>query len=172
MVKLNKTTEYALIALSYIREKKEGELTSAREIAKEFNLPFEILAKTLQKLKENKIIESTYGTRGGYLLNADLNKISLLEFLKIMEGPVGVVGCMNGSQIQNHQKENGPCEFHSGCQIKPMMSILNNKIYEFLGRITLAELTSVPIKNSNSANFLQQTSLSPNFEVVLSGEEP
>ncbi len=172
MVKLNKTTEYALIALSYIREKKAGELTSAREIAKEFRLPFEILAKTLQKLKEHKVIDSTYGTRGGYVLNLDLKKISLLEFLKIMEGPVGVVSCINGSNIKNHSTDLTGCEFHSGCQIKPMMSVLNKKIYDFLDRITLDELTAVPIKNSKTVDLAHLNAQSTAFEVVLSGEEP
>src|SRR5262245_1825770 len=113
MLKFNRTTEYGLMAISYIRGKRAGELTSAREIADRFDLPFEILAKTLQRLKEQGIIASTYGTRGGYLLARDLTKLNLAEFVQIMEGPVGVVACV-------HTDENGtgtqaPCEYSGQC---------------------------------------------------------
>jgi Rrf2 family protein len=151
MVKLNRTTEYGLIALSYIRQKKQGEVTSAREISDKFALPFEILAKTLQKLKELGIISASYGTRGGYVLSRDLNRLNLGEFLDLMEGPVSVVACAT------HGEEKQGCEYSGQCNIKGMMSSLNNRVYEFLNRISLEELTRTPLNLP---------------EPVLYGEEP
>ena len=151
MVKLNRTTEYGLISLSYIRQKKEGEVTSAREIADKFALPFEILAKTLQRLKELGIISASYGTRGGYVLARDLSRLNLGEFLGLMEGPVSVVACAT------HSEEKHACEYSGHCNIKHMMSGLNTRVYEFLNRISLEELTR------------SQLNLP---EPVLYGEEP
>ena len=53
MIKLNRTTEYGLMALRHMnRKSKDGtEFTSARELADVFGLPFEITAKTLQRMK-------------------------------------------------------------------------------------------------------------------------
>lgn len=164
MVKLNRTTEYGLMALSYIRSKTNGELASAREIAESFHLPFEILAKTLQRLKEQGLISSTYGTRGGYILSKDLSQITLLEFLTIMEGPVGVVPCASmGTNVSNLKKaESGNpsscCDYSDSCSIKPVMGNLNDRISEFLGRISLEELTRMPIQAA--------------APVLAAGEEP
>ena len=146
MLKLNRTTEYGLIALTYIRGKKPGELTSAREIADHFDLPFEILAKTLQRLKEQGVISSTYGTRGGYILSRDLSKLNLAEFLNIMEGPVSVVAC------QNPEHEEKDCGYRTGCNIKRMMSTLNSRFYEFLHRISVEEITSTPINAASAVS--------------------
>jgi len=142
MVKLNRTTEYGLLAISYIREKSTGQLASAREISQHFDLPFEILAKTLQKLKEQGIIASTYGTRGGYVLARDLSSLSLAEFLHLMEGPSGVVSCA-GHQANSGNSANlqPPCEYSQGCSIRPMMSHLNRRVHTFLSSITIDELT-------------------------------
>ncbi len=140
MLKLNRTTEYGLIALTYIRGKANGELTSAREIADRFDLPFEILAKTLQRLKEQGVIASTYGTRGGYVLSRDLALLSLGEFLKLMEGPVSVVACTHPETAQD-------CGYRGQCNIKGMMSQLNDRFSDFLGRISIEEITRTPLEH-------------------------
>lgn len=169
MVKLNRTTEYGLIALTYIKSKAEGELTSAREIAERYSLPFEILAKTLQKLKEQEIITSTYGTRGGYVLKRDLRTVSLLEFLKIMEGPVGVVPCVNTAKVEMTTKSSACCDYETGCSIRPTMSFLNNKVSDFLGRIFLDELTDIKLMSS-PASFVSPAT--PQFAAISFGDEP
>ncbi len=170
MVKLNRATEYGLIALRYIRNKGNGELTSAREISKEYNLPFEILAKTLQKLKEQGIIGSTFGTRGGYQLSKDLTKLSLLEFLQVMEGNIGVVSCVESSN-QSESSANC-CSYESSCSIRPVMSSLNTKIYDFLSRISLDELTRTSILEETKASSAEVSGNSLPIRFELSGDEP
>ena len=49
MLKLTKQIEYALISLVHISEKKDGILSSAKEIATINLIPIEIMAKTLHK---------------------------------------------------------------------------------------------------------------------------
>lgn len=129
MIKLNRTTEYGLLALSYIQQK--GQTASAREIAEHFDLPFEILAKTLQRLKDQGIIGSSFGTRGGYALTRDLKTLNLADFLKMLEGPMGVVNCVHETS----------CEYSSCCTIKNPMQALNARIADFLSRISVDELT-------------------------------
>ncbi|MBI3542924.1 MAG: Rrf2 family transcriptional regulator [Deltaproteobacteria bacterium] len=139
MLKLNRTTEYGLIALTYIRSKPNGELTSAREVADHFDLPFEILAKTLQRLKDQGVISSTYGTRGGYVLSRDLATLDLAEFLKMMEGPVSVVACQTPGAVAED------CGYKGSCNIHKMMGTLNDRFYDFLHRISVEEITRSPL---------------------------
>ena len=137
MLKLNRTTEYGLIALRHLSQRASGEAASAREIAEVYGLPFDILAKTLQRLKEAGIVQSAQGARGGYRIQRQLEHVTLAEFLELMEGAGGVVACVE-------QADDEPaCEFQGRCQIHSMMRGLNDRMKAFLSSIRLSEFTSI-----------------------------
>ena len=55
MIRINRATEYGLMALRHMSQKwakNPLEVTSAREVAECYHLPFDVTAKTLQRLKE------------------------------------------------------------------------------------------------------------------------
>lgn len=142
MIKLNRTTEYGLMALRHMSRKRQGalsvcEVTSAREIAESYGLPFEITAKTLQRLKDTGLIQSAQGARGGYTLQRSLGDVSLAEFLRLMEGPQAVVACTGGADHKETSK--ACCEYETKCGIRTVMSDLNARVLEFLSSIQLAE---------------------------------
>lgn len=141
MIKLNRTTEYGLMALRHMSQKNRGEgaveVTSAREIADFYGLPFEITAKTLQRLKDTGLIQSAQGARGGYTLQRPLADVSLKEFLQLMEGPQAVVACAGA--VQPTTPECG-CEYKTKCGIKNPMSDLNTRVLDFLSSIRLPEV--------------------------------
>jgi Rrf2 family protein len=140
MIKLNRTTEYGLMALRHMSQKHRSdgcaEVTSAREIADFYGLPFEITAKTLQRLKDTGLIQSAHGARGGYTLQRPLQEVSLAEFLQLMEGPQAVVACATAPQPAH---ECG-CEYKTKCGIKSPMSDLNARVLQFLSSIRLPEV--------------------------------
>ena len=73
MLKISKKADYALMALQHIASVQFGDVTPGRvvntkEIAEEYNIPLELLAKVLQTLSKNGLIESHNGPKGGYLL--------------------------------------------------------------------------------------------------------
>ena len=150
MFKLNRMTEYGLIALRHF-SKKNGScspnsspqdssvITSAREVADAYGLPFEITAKTLQRLKDTGLIESAHGAKGGYTLRRSLDDVSLGEFLQLMEGPQSVVLCAGTGHVSSE------CEYGTRCEIKGVMTLLNSKVLGFLSGIRLSELADVPI---------------------------
>src|SRR3712207_2565364 len=101
MIRLNRTTEYGLMALKHINRKASKDphlVTSAREIADSYGLPFEITAKTLLRLKDAGLIQSAQGSRGGYTLARALSGVNLAEFMELMEGPQSVVACTGLSE--------------------------------------------------------------------------
>src|SRR3954447_17323232 len=119
MIKLNRTTEYGLMALKHMSRKcapTGNVVTSAREVADTYGLPFEITAKTLQRLKDTGLIQSAQGARGGYTLQRPLGEVNVAEFLSLMEGPQSVVACAgslanpDGSAVAAEAPESG-CEY-------------------------------------------------------------
>jgi Rrf2 family protein len=138
MIKINRTSEYGLIALRYMRGKPAHEVTSAREIADTYGLPFEITAKTLQRLKDAGLIQSAQGAKGGYTLQKPLEATTLAEFLRSMEGPQAMVACSSDQQQAESPAE--PCEYHVRCEIKEVMRDLNGRFFQFLSGINLSEI--------------------------------
>jgi Rrf2 family protein len=153
MLRLNRTTEYGLIALRHIRQKANSgsSLTSAREIADTYGLPFEITAKTLQRLKEFNLIESTQGARGGYTLGKT-QTVTLAQFIDWMEGSSAIVSCAE------HKTQHTLCEYQSKCEIQHLMGHLNHRIHEFLSGIALSELLDPPAVLPGSQSSLPQNS--------------
>ena len=131
MLKLNKKTEYALIALQHMQSKAQDEITSAKEVAENYDLPASLLAKVLQQLAKQEIIEPIQGPSGGYKLRKSLDKIKLNDFIEIIEGPVGLVDCINDPD----------CGHIGTCNIRLPIERVNNTIKELFSNMTLADLT-------------------------------
>jgi DNA-binding IscR family transcriptional regulator len=70
MLKLNRKTEYALMAIQYMchREVEPGEVANTREISEAYHIPYPLLAKVMQRLAAKGVIKSIHGTKGGYQL--------------------------------------------------------------------------------------------------------
>ena len=138
MLKINKKVEYALMALKFMADKAhahadlgESSLTSAREICDEFNTPFDTTAKVMQLMNNHEILKSTKGIKGGYSLNKDLNDVTYMNLVRMIEGKeVGRV-CVSSK---------GKCELFSKCNIISPVELLNSKINVFLEALTLADL--------------------------------
>jgi Rrf2 family protein len=137
VIRLNRTTEYGLMALRYI-SRKQG-CTSAREVADTYGLPFEITAKTLLRLKDLGLIQSTQGARGGYTLQRSMKDISLAQFLEMMEGPQFLVTCT--AEMREDSERIRDCEYRPRCEIQHVLGDLNSRILRFFSSISLAELT-------------------------------
>ncbi|MBC7691057.1 MAG: Rrf2 family transcriptional regulator [Methylotenera sp.] len=186
MIKLNRTTEYGLIALRHISRKPKT-ITSAREVADCYGLPFEITAKTLQKLRDSGLIQSAQGARGGYTLQTDLGQVTLAQFLELMEGPQAVVACSSQSSGQSASPSSGKsesgqeliqitsftpvksttldstvseekasCGYLGKCEIRGVMNELNLRVLKFLSEISLADLAQSPATGSMIAELQSQ----------------
>ena len=131
MLKLTKKIEYALIALQHMQGKDHNDITNAKEIAENFDLPASLLAKVLQQMAKHNIIEPLQGPSGGYRLNKPLDEIKLNDFIEIIEGPVGLVDCLHDPD----------CGHIGTCNIRLPIERVNNTIKDLFSNMTLADLT-------------------------------
>ncbi len=68
MLKLTKRADYGMMAMRYLAEHADkGKIHSARDIADAYNIPFSVLAKTLQTLARAELVVSQHGAMGGYM---------------------------------------------------------------------------------------------------------
>ena len=118
MLKLTKRTEYALLALQYLQHQPANSVTSAREIAEHYQMPFELLAKILQQLVKEDIVLPVKGAKGGYQLSGNLRNISLWNFLETIENSMGIVDCF----------VNVDCASIDNCDIRTPMKRINDAL--------------------------------------------
>jgi len=138
MLRINKASEYGVLALRFIGEKNQA--LSARQISEGLSLPYEITAKTLQHLKDAGFIQSTMGTNGGYTLKSSLDQISFAQVIDALEGPVAIVECADHSGKE--------CNRNSICDLQYGMKNLNTKIRNLLEETKLNTFVKVETKIS------------------------
>ena len=130
MLKITRKVEYALIALRHMQSKDGDYLTSAKEIADFYGVPKQLLAKTLQQMSKNDIIEAVQGASGGYRIKANLSRISLKDFFEKLEGPIGVMDCYFDTDCQIND-----------CNIQTPIQRINNNIRQMFSSMSLKEVT-------------------------------
>ncbi len=87
-MKISRSTGYALLAAGYIaRHRKEGIILS-QTISEKYNIPLEYLLKILQQLVKANLLRSKRGPRGGFSLGKPANKITLLQVIEAVDGPM------------------------------------------------------------------------------------
>jgi Rrf2 family protein len=134
VLKLTKKADYGLIALRHLASAPSA-TASTKEIADSYHLPVPLLAKVLQKLTRAKILESAAGTNGGYKLARDPRRITALEVVRALDGPVILTHCFT---------EHGQCDQSSNCTVREPLRRVHEAILELLSRFTITDLAESP----------------------------
>ncbi len=130
MLKLTRKVEYALIALRHIQAKGPEAVSSTKEIAGTYGIPSQLLAKILQQMAREGIVEPIQGPLGGYTIKSDLSQINLTHFFEILEGPVGLMDCFFDSG----------CGQITQCNIKSPIVKINDSIREMFNNLSVADV--------------------------------
>ncbi|MDP4220615.1 MAG: Rrf2 family transcriptional regulator [Bacteroidota bacterium] len=132
MLRLSKRVEYGLMALQYLA--KSGGVATAREISDAGQIPYELLAKVMQSLKHEGIIDSYQGVRGGYALLFSPESINLARVVRALDEHTTITECISPSG------DHDACQMLHTCTIKAPMNKLQQRMEESIGSMTIAEL--------------------------------
>ena len=137
MLRLSKKADYALIAMKHLAQQINAQKaighpsTSAREIAEQYDIPIELMAKVLQRLVRTGLLVSTQGTRGGYTLSRPSPQITVADVIEAIDGPFTVTACST---------EKNDCEQYSKCSIRDPLWQIKERIVAALGTVTIAQM--------------------------------
>ena len=87
-MRITRSTGYALLAAGYIAKHQRQKTVLSQDISKEYDIPLEYLLKILQQLVRANVLRSKRGPRGGFSLAKPPNKITMLQIIEAVEGPV------------------------------------------------------------------------------------
>ena len=133
MLRLSKKADYALIAMKHLALRSDRGAASAREIAEQYDIPIELMAKVLQRLVRRGLLASHQGTRGGYELARRPTQISVADVIQAIDGPVTVTACSS---------EENQCEQFAKCNVRDPLWRVRERILSALGECTIAELAA------------------------------
>jgi len=104
-MRLSRTVAYALQAtLMLAREDGETPVPCSR-LAAAGKMPERFLVQILRKLVAHGVLASTRGVDGGYVLGRPADRISLLDVIEAIDGPlVSIVPCTDGLPAQSKSR--------------------------------------------------------------------
>lgn len=127
----SRTSQYAIQALIYLATQPRGRMVLSREIADSLGVPSAYLAKILQDLSRGRILDSSRGRRGGFILRSGAEKTSLFDVVFLLEGIRVKRECLLGLK---------ECGDDTACPVHRKWKRVKNEMFGTLGGLTLGHL--------------------------------
>ena len=135
MLRLSKKADYALMAMKHLATRTDAASASAREIAEQYDIPIELMAKVLQRLVRRGLLMSHQGTRGGYRLARSTGAISVADIIEAIDGPLTVTAC--STEAEN-------CDQYAKCNVRDPLWRIRERIVTALATCSLQEIAADP----------------------------
>jgi len=136
VLKISAKGEYALRAVLHLSlNHHRQEVSSIQEIAQSQDIPLKFLEQILLSLKKAGIVESRRGNAGGYYLLKQPDQITVGEVLRITDGPVMTLACINNPV---------GCERQTRCYFYPLWQEVNATVERMIFSTTLGDLCRRP----------------------------
>lgn len=133
MFRLNRLTDYGVVVLSQM-SRNPKDLRTAPQISRQTGVPLPTVAKLLNALAHEHLIESHRGAAGGYTLSRPAEEISVAEVIQALEGPIALTACVEGSEDE--------CGVEALCPMRGNWDRVNKAIYGALSEVTLADMAA------------------------------
>ena len=129
---------YALRVMIDLAEHVGEGYLPLRDIARRQDISEKYLESILKVLVRSRLIEGLRGKGGGYRLTRDPDKYTAGEILRLTEGSLAPVSCLEGG--------NNGCERAGECRTIGMWRELDEMISNYLDGITVADLVAKPME--------------------------
>lgn len=139
MLGFTRKVDYALVALACLVEQGgEAEPLSARQIADRYNLPLPLLMNVLKDLQRAGVVASTRGPKGGYYLDGDPERISIISVVEAIDGPIQMTACCG--ETDDEVDQSTLCQLAGQCPMSGPVQRLHGHIVQYLENVSLDQL--------------------------------
>jgi len=115
-----------------LAEQKDADRIPLKEIADRQGMSQKYIEAIMTLLSKNGFVDAVHGKGGGYKLNRSPKDYRVGEILRLTEGSLAPVACL--------ETEAAPCERKNACRTLPMWTKLNDLVNSYLDSVTLADL--------------------------------
>jgi Rrf2 family iron-sulfur cluster assembly transcriptional regulator len=132
---LSRSSQYAVRALAYLAMRERGQWVLTRQIAAAIDIPSPFLAKILQVLALEGILESQRGRNGGFRLVRDPDRLPLFDIVEAFDRLGQGRLCVLGQKV---------CSDETACPLHHTWKHSVNSFRHRLQTTTLTELSRHP----------------------------
>ena len=124
---------YALRVMIDLAEQDRGGYTPLKEVAERQRISKKYIEAIMTGLSKAGLVDAAHGKGGGYRLNRKPSEYSVGEILRVTEGNLAPVACL--------EEGAKPCEYAKECKTLPVWDKLNIMVNEYLDSVTLDSLS-------------------------------
>jgi len=133
---------YALRVMVDLSEHNAGAYIPLKDIAERQGISQKYLESIMSVLSKAGFVDALHGKGGGYKLNRAPDEYTVSSILKLTEGTLAPVSCLEGDHIT--------CDRAATCRTLPMWIELDRLINSYLEGITVGDL----VKNVSEGNYM------------------
>jgi len=133
-MRLSTQSRYGVRAIFDIAYHSEGLETQVKYISRRQGISQRYLEQIFQKLKRAGIVGSKRGPLGGYFLNKKPEDITVGEVIRITEGGINPVLCVNPEDSSQ------PCKRSGECVTQIIWDEAGKRLKEYFDSITIKDL--------------------------------
>ena len=141
-MKISTKGRYALRMMIDLAQNQGDGYVSLKDIANRQEISKKYLEQIVAFLNKPDVLRTNRGYQGGYRLAKNANEYTVGDILRLTEGGLAPVSCLDNSPILCDRAEN--------CITLPIWKGLYKVISEYLDSITLQDIVD---KNSDVSNF-------------------
>ena len=138
-MKLTTKGRYAVMAMADLALFKDNGPTSLTDISLRQNISLPYLEQIFIKLKNNNLVKSTRGAKGGYVLDKSAHDIKISNIISAVDEEVKMLNCKKDSKKGCNNKS-------TKCITHNLWDQLDQHINNFFEKVKLQDLIK---KNSN-----------------------
>ncbi len=132
-MKLSRAAAYGISSAAYLASAPAGEVVSNLTICNAYQMPDKFVLQVMRLMVTAGIVTSTRGVAGGYQLAKPAGKISLLEIVEAIDGPIGANGDVDISGLSKD----------STATVEKALEAIGADARKRLAAIALADLRAV-----------------------------
>ena len=138
-MKLTTKGRYAVMAMADLALNKDNGPTSLTDISLRQNISLPYLEQIFIKLKDNHLVKSTRGARGGYVLEKPATEIKISNIISAVDEEVKTLNCKKESKKGCNNKS-------TKCITHNLWDQLDQHINNFFEKVKLQDLVK---RNTN-----------------------
>ena len=138
-MKLTTKGRYAVMAMADLALFKDNGPTSLTDISLRQNISLPYLEQIFIKLKNNNLVKSTRGAKGGYVLDKSAHDIKISNIISAVDEEIKMLNCKKESKKGCNNKS-------TKCITHNLWDQLDQHINNFFEKVKLQDLIK---KNSN-----------------------
>lgn len=142
-MKISTKGRYALRMLCDLAQHRNNGYISLKDIAERQDVSKKYLEQIVPMLNKADILKTNRGYQGGYMLAKSPDKYTVGDILRITEGSLTPVACLDDDPNM--------CERSGNCITLPLWKGLNKVINDYLDSITLQDLLD---KSQNQYDYM------------------